>query len=231
MAQGIRSRPSPSACATRTRRSSRRTKAPSAAGATCPRRRHQPARRPTMTRLGTISNYLSTASRCASTARRARIRFHSRRQCCAEHPPGATTMAYHSMPPLLRRWLAGVLAAQLGLGPLATPAYAALTPLADEPLNVKNSSKPNIVLTVDDSTSMLFDFLPDYVIGAYCRDGSGKMAAACGEAGMAKDFSALGFGRFISPGYISQQWKFPYVTYAAGWDDSGPGAGCDFSTF
>jgi len=67
-------------------------------------------------------------------------------------------MAYNLMPPLLRRWLAGVLAVMLGLGPLA-PAYAALTPLADEPLAVKNSAKPNIVLTVDDSTSMLFDFL------------------------------------------------------------------------
>ena len=68
-------------------------------------------------------------------------------------------MAYNLMPPLFRRWLAGVLAVMLGLGPLA-PAYAALTPLADEPLAVKNSAKPNIVLTVDDSTSMLFDFLP-----------------------------------------------------------------------
>ena len=94
-------------------------------------------------------------------------------------------MAYNLMPPLLRRWLAGVLAVMLGLGPLA-PAYAALTPLADEPLAVKNSAKPNIVLTVDDSTSMLFDFLPDYVVSAYCRGGTGAMTAACGNVGAVK---------------------------------------------
>ena len=35
-----------------------------------------------------------------------------------------------------RRWLSGVLAVMIGLGPLATPTYAALTLLADEPLNV-----------------------------------------------------------------------------------------------
>ena len=35
-----------------------------------------------------------------------------------------------------RRWLSGVLAVLIGLGPLATPTYAAITLLADEPLNV-----------------------------------------------------------------------------------------------
>ncbi len=129
------------------------------------------------------------------------------------------------------RRLAALLAFLVGLGPLATPTYAALTLLADEPLNVKNSSKPNIVLTVDDSTSMLFDFLPDYVIKAYCRDGTGKMGAVCGEAGMANDFSAVGYGKFMSPGYVAQQWKIPYATYVSGYDDSGPGAGCDVSGF
>ena len=47
-------------------------------------------------------------------------------------------MTCNLMPPLLRRWLAGVLAVLLGLGPLATPAYSALIPLADEPLAVKD---------------------------------------------------------------------------------------------
>ena len=71
-----------------------------------------------------------------------------------------------------RRLLASLLSLLIGLGPLATPGYAQ-TKLADEPLNVKNSSKPNIVMTIDDSTSMLFDYLPDYVIDAYCRDSNG----------------------------------------------------------
>jgi hypothetical protein len=66
--------------------------------------------------------------------------------------------------PQYRRLLAGVLAGLLGLGPLATPSYAALTSLADQPLNAQSQAKPNIVLTVDDSTSMLFDFLPDSVV-------------------------------------------------------------------
>ena len=84
-------------------------------------------------------------------------------------------MPYQSAPSLLRRWLAGLLALMIGLGPLASPAYAALTPLADEPINIKNQAKPNIILTVDDSTSMLYDFLPDYVASnKYCRDAHGR---------------------------------------------------------
>ena len=51
-----------------------------------------------------------------------------------------------------RRWISGVLAVLIGLGPLATPTYAALTQLADEPINVQNKAQPNIMLTVDDST-------------------------------------------------------------------------------
>src|SRR5512132_1464978 len=135
-------------------------------------------------------------------------------------------MAHHSMSPLLRRWLAGVLAAQLGLGPLATPAYAALTPLADEPLAVRNSAKPNIVLTVDDSTSMLFDFLPDYVVSAYCRGGTGAITAPCGNVGAANDFTLVGGGKYFSPGYTYQQYGYPYANYTGTYDAAGPGAGC-----
>ena len=134
-------------------------------------------------------------------------------------------MAFNLMPPLLRRWLAGVLAVMLGLGPLA-PAYAALTPLADEPLAVKNSAKPNIVLTVDDSTSMLFDFLPDYVVSAYCRGGTGAMTAACGNVGAANDFTLVGGGKYSSPGYTHQQFGYPYSKYTGTYDAAGPGAGC-----
>jgi hypothetical protein len=100
-------------------------------------------------------------------------------------------MTPNLMPPLLRRGLAGVLAVLIGLGPLADIALAAppfipnggTTSLADEPLNVKVSAKPNIILTVDDSTSMLSDFLPDYVVQPFCRDGTGAMNAHCGFSG------------------------------------------------
>ncbi len=86
-------------------------------------------------------------------------------------------MRYQPVPPLVRRWLAALLSLLLGLGPLATPAYAGLTPLADEPINIKNQAKPNIILTVDDSTSMLYDFLPDYVIGDLGPDKTGVAVA------------------------------------------------------
>ena len=135
-------------------------------------------------------------------------------------------MIHHPMPPPLRRWLAGVLAVLIGLGPLATPAYAALTPLGDEPLAVKSSAKPNIVLTVDDSTSMLFDFLPDYVVSTYCRGATGAMTAACGSIGAASDFTAVSGGKYFSPGYTGQQYNLPYTKYTGTYDASGPGAGC-----
>jgi type IV pilus assembly protein PilY1 len=145
-------------------------------------------------------------------------------------------MAYNLMPPLLRRWLAGVLAVLLGLGPLATPVFAVppfipnggAIPLADEPLNVKSSAKPNIILTVDDSTSMLYDFLPDFVAGKYCRDGTGGMNAPCGFT--AAPINVGSGGKYISPQYLWEQVNMPYPTYGNGgglYDASGPGVGCN----
>jgi len=92
-----------------------------------------------------------------------------------------------------RKVVASFLSLQLALGPLATPAYAVVTKLADEPIAFTPSAEPSVVLTVDDSTSMLSDFLPDYIIGAvpsaspgvggFCRDSSGLMSVPCGFAG------------------------------------------------
>ncbi|MBA3777282.1 MAG: hypothetical protein H0X11_12740, partial [Betaproteobacteria bacterium] len=134
-----------------------------------------------------------------------------------------------SRPSPFRRFVASALAFVMAVGPLASPGYAALTNLADEPLNIKTLAKPNIVLTVDDSTSMLFDYLPDYIIGAYCRDGSGRMSALCGDPGDARDLTLAGAGRYRSPGYIFQQFNAPYASFDAGFDPSGPGAGCDLT--
>jgi type IV pilus assembly protein PilY1 len=87
-------------------------------------------------------------------------------------------------------------------------AFAAVTKLADEPLNVKNSAEPNIVLTLDDSTSMLSDFLPELVIDQYCRDGNGILQAACGvrPAVATDDY----------PAYIYHQNNVPYNAYDDG---------------
>ena len=92
-----------------------------------------------------------------------------------------------------RKVVASLLSLNLALGPIATPAYGAVTKLADEPIAFTPSAEPSVVLTVDDSTSMLSDFLPDYIIGAvpgaspgvggFCRDSSGLMSVPCGFGG------------------------------------------------
>jgi type IV pilus assembly protein PilY1 len=146
-----------------------------------------------------------------------------------------------------RRCLAGTLAALVGLGPLLTPAYAQLTALGDQPIGAQVKAKPNIMMTVDDSSSMLYDFLPDSVIGTtagpgnYCRDVTGKMNAQCGLFDIAIDLTVQGRGRSVSPGYVYEQFGYPYPAYqntiriqgAGGLSapkpitNSGPGAGCN----
>src|SRR6266436_7988830 len=105
-------------------------------------------------------------------------------------------MAHRKTARQSQRWLAGIVAVVMGLGPLATPGYAALTLLADQPLNVQNQAKPNIMLTVDDSTSMLYDFLPDSAIAKYCRDITGNMNAACGHIDQNTDLTFAGHGKY-----------------------------------
>ncbi len=46
------------------------------------------------------------------------------------------------------------------------PVLAQLTPLSDIPIAAKVSAKPNIVYTLDDSGSMQYNYLPDFVISA-----------------------------------------------------------------
>jgi type IV pilus assembly protein PilY1 len=92
---------------------------------------------------------------------------------------------------------------------LAQSAQAATILLADVPLQVQNTSKPNIMYTVDDSTSMANDFLPDYTVLAdnagnnnnqFCRDGNGAGPGAntaattglrCGSQGNSTTFASL----------------------------------------
>ncbi|MEO8486778.1 MAG: PilC/PilY family type IV pilus protein [Betaproteobacteria bacterium] len=93
-----------------------------------------------------------------------------------------------------RRAMASVLAFLIAFGPVSPMmAYAATTtPLADGPIAVNIKAKPNIVFTLDDSTSMQLEFLPDYVVvnaltnaaTAYCRAATGALVA-CGSVGSA----------------------------------------------
>lgn len=89
----------------------------------------------------------------------------------------------------IRRALAGLLAFLTGFGPLTPLALAAETPLADAPISVSIKAHPNIVFTMDDSTSMQLDFLPDYVVvnsltnaaTTYCRGATSQ--TGCGNTG------------------------------------------------
>ena len=63
----------------------------------------------------------------------------------------------------VRQALVALLSIGLALGPLADAARAQ-TPLADIPIASKVTAKPNIVYTLDDSGSMQFSYLPDWVI-------------------------------------------------------------------
>ena len=142
-----------------------------------------------------------------------------------------------------RRGLAALLSALIAFGPLLTPAYAAgLIPLANEPIGIQNNAPPNIVLTIDDSSSMLSDWLPeavardDFDINFFCRDGVGAMTSACGSPGGSSEFLILGgpTDQYYSPGYTAQQFGYPFPLTSGNnsrgpglpYDASGPGAGC-----
>lgn len=68
----------------------------------------------------------------------------------------------HPLRLFLTRALTGFLAWTTVLFPV-TSVYGAPTPLADIPIASKVSAKPNIIFTLDDSGSMQYNFLPDYL--------------------------------------------------------------------
>src|SRR4051794_12659194 len=61
------------------------------------------------------------------------------------------------------RFVSGLVAWTMIAGQVMLPVQAATTALADVPIAAKVSAKPNIVYTLDDSASMQYNFLPDYV--------------------------------------------------------------------
>jgi type IV pilus assembly protein PilY1 len=151
------------------------------------------------------------------------------------NPTSTVVMAYPRWSPACRRWLSALLAVLIGFGPLLTPAYAAgLIPLANEPIGIQNSAPPNIVLTIDDSSSMLSDWLPeavaadDFTPNPHCRGGLGAMGSVCGSIGGANDYTAFAgaTNKYFSPGWTAQQFNYPYSKYTGTYDASGPGAGC-----
>ncbi|CAG1008358.1 Type IV pilus biogenesis factor PilY1 [Burkholderiales bacterium] len=121
-----------------------------------------------------------------------------------------------------RRALAALMAFLIAFGPLTPVAYAATTPLADGPINVSIKAKPNIVFTMDDSTSMNLDFLPDYVVvnsltnaaTTYCRSSTGQ--TGCGNTGSA-----------TMPQYIHAEWGMPTGSLATNPWPTNYGSGSD----
>src|SRR5580765_5345484 len=96
------------------------------------------------------------------------------------------------------RMLAATLAAAVALQPLAAHAAAILETLAEVPIQGLNPVMPNIMFTMDDSGSMGWDFLPDYVAWvasgiAHCRDG-----IQCGGATAAPG-SGYAFSQYDPP--------------------------------
>ena len=94
---------------------------------------------------------------------------------CRTHRPSSNEgrfdcrgVRHVSVQPIRRRAtraLCALLAFAMTFAPV-TAAYAAPTPLADVPIAAKVTAKPNIVYTLDDSGSMQYNYLPDYVVNA-----------------------------------------------------------------
>ena len=91
------------------------------------------------------------------------------------------------------RLCAATLAAALAFQPLTAYAAPITETLAEVPIQGLNPVKPNIMFTMDDSGSMGWDFLPDYVAYvapgiAHCRDGL-QCGGATGVPGSGYVFS------------------------------------------
>src|SRR6185503_13589708 len=83
-----------------------------------------------------------------------------------------------TMLPFQRRFLQAALAATAALTALSVHAAPPLN-ISTDPLGTSTTSvNPNVMPILDDSGSMLSDFLPDYVID----DNSGGQTAACADA-------------------------------------------------
>jgi len=133
--------------------------------------------------------------------------------------------------PALARFCAAAVALALALQPLAVSAAAIAQTLAEVPLQGLNPVKPNIMFTMDDSGSMGWDFLPDYVgyvssTVAHCRDG-----LQCGGATAAPG-SGYQFSQYDPPVRSSAYngvFYDPTATYRPGKKSDGTDMPCEGS--
>ncbi len=99
------------------------------------------------------------------------------------------------------RMLAGILTWLLVAGQVLQPVYAVLTPLGDVPAASKVAAKPNIVYTLDDSGSMQYNYLPDFVVNAGATlplTNITRAAAVATATGSAANIATLSVGDFVT---------------------------------
>jgi type IV pilus assembly protein PilY1 len=119
----------------------------------------------------------------------------------------------------------------MALQPLA--AYAApivASTLAEKPLQGTNPVKPNIMYTIDDSTSTNFEFLPDYVAAAfdpritYCRSSTASSSRQCGQQ---SNGAITQSDPPIRSSAFNSQYYDPSATYQPGFRDDGTLLPCE----
>lgn len=124
-----------------------------------------------------------------------------------------------------RRFLARLLTASLIAFQLSQPAAA--TDLADVPMAVKNSVAPNIMFTLDDSGSMMFEISPDDHIHTGCGVGVVYMFPRADEVYGSSDYTSCSvrfnadnrYARFFRTAQYNKQYYNPSVRYLP-WSNS-----------
>ena len=119
------------------------------------------------------------------------------------------------------------------LQPLAADGAAIVETLAEVPIQGLNPVKPNIMFTMDDSGSMGWDFLPDYVACvasgiAHCRDGSPVRRRDFGSPAAATR-SANTIRRSAAPNYNGVYYDRRRPSYRAGKKADGTDLPCEGS--
>lgn len=120
-----------------------------------------------------------------------------------------------SMRPLFKQFMLAALFAGSVLG--AALSRAASTDLADKPLANSTTAVllPNIMLDLDNSGSMLWNYMPDYVrmrsgsiFEKYCRNTDGSMTAVCNDGD--PPFAASAFNKIYYNPAVRYEWPVDY---------------------
>lgn len=114
----------------------------------------------------------------------------------------------------IARALTAFLTWAMVIGPV-TSAYGAATPLADIPIAAKVSAKPNIVFTLDDSGSMQYNYLPDFVVNAGAQTTFSTLTRSGSTATATVSTTGLSVGDWVNIVGASQPEYNGYVKITA----------------